>query len=97
MQLKDFIGKTVISAATNRRFVLTEITAPYIRVWTEKPDRDGHYTCYSWEVHSQDPISEGKLVFEDASLTQPFIEAYEAYARTEDAYWENYGYWMYKS
>jgi hypothetical protein len=97
MELKDFIGKIVISTETKRRFVLHEITAPQIKVWTEKPDSHGHYSCYCWETINGDPFSNGYLVFEDPSLTEPFKAAFHAYCRTEDAYWEEYGYWLRKS
>ena len=97
MELKDFIGKVVISVKSGRRFELSSITAPEIEARTEKPDRFGHHACYCWETINGDPISNGILVFEDESLTEPFKKAYDAYCRTEDAYWENYGYWMRKS
>ena len=94
MELKDFIGKVVISTHTKRRFVLDEITAPCITVRTEKPNERGYYEHYCWE---NDPIRNGDLIFEDASLTEPFERAYGAYCRTQDAYWETYGYWLHKS
>ena len=94
MELKDFIGKVVISSYSKTRYVLTEITAPEISVRTEKPNERGYYSHYCWETINGDPISKGDLVFEDLSLTEPFKAAYNAYCRTEDAYWENYGYYM---
>ena len=94
MELKDFIGKVVISTESKKRYVLTEITAPEIAVRTEKPNERGYYSHYCWETINGDPISNGYLVFEDQSLTEPFKAAYNAYCRTEDAYWENYGYYM---
>ena len=97
MELKDFIGKVVVSTSTKKRYVLTAITAPEIKVRTEKPNRMGYYEHYCWETINSDPITSGILVFEDASLTEPFKEAYEAYSHTEDARWENYGYWLLKS
>ncbi len=96
MILKDFIGKVVISTYTNTRFVITEITAPEIAVRTEKPNGLGYYSHYCWETINGDPITNGDLAFEDKSLTEPFKVAYNAYCRTEDAYWENYGYYMRK-
>ena len=96
MELKNFIGKVVVSTNTQKRYTLWEITAPYISVRTEKPGENGYHSYYSWETISGDPISRGILVFEDAALTEPFKAAYEAYSHTEDAYWERYGYWMRK-
>lgn len=97
MELKDFIGKTVIRTWNNKRFFITEITAPQISAQTVEPDEHGHYTCYCWETINGDPFTNGYLTFEDPSLTEPFKKAYDAYCSTEDAYWENYGYWMRKS
>ena len=97
MELKDFIGKVVISASTKRRYVLTAITAPEIKVRTEKTNERGYYEHYCWDTINGDPISGGSLVFEDKSLTEPFITAYAAYSHSEDARWENYGYWLLKS
>ena len=97
MELKDFIGKIVIRASDKKRLFITEITAPKIVAQTIEKDVYGHYTCYSWETINGDPITNGYLIFEDESLTVPFKEAYDEYCRTEDAYWENYGYYMRKS
>ena len=97
MELKDFIGKIVIRASDKKRLFITEITAPEIEAQTVEKDSYGHYTCYCWETINGDPITNGYLVFEDESLTEPFKKAYDAYCRTEDAYWENYGYYMRKS
>lgn len=94
MELKDFIGKVVISTESKQRYVLKEITAPEIAVQTEKPNERGYYSCYCWETINGDPISKGYLRFEDASLTEPFQVAYSTYCRTRDAYWETYGYYM---
>lgn len=96
MELKDFVGKVVVSAKTKRRFYLKEITAPKIGVVTIAPDSRGLYTRYWWGTINGDPFSTGALVFEDAALLEPFKAAYTAYCRTEEAYWEEYGYWMRK-
>lgn len=94
MELKDFIGQVVISAATNRRFKVTRITAPEIKVASEKPGTSGYPAHYVYPTVNGDPISTGELVFENPALKEPFQAAFEAYCRTEDARWENYGYWM---
>ena len=94
MELKDFIGKVVISTESKERYVLTEITAPEITVRAEKPNDRGYHSCYCWETINGDPISRGYLRFEDESLTEPFKVAYSIYCRTQDAYWETYGYYM---
>ena len=94
MELKEFIGKVVISTQSKERYVLQEITAPEIEVRTEKPNERGYYSYYCWETINGDPISRGDLQFEETSLTEPFKAAYTAYCRTKDAYWESYGYYM---
>ena len=94
MELKDFIGKIVISSERKTRYVLTKITAPEISVRSETPNERGYYSYYCWENINGDTISNGYLVFENQSLTEPFKAAYNAYCRTEDARWENYGYYM---
>lgn len=96
MELKNFIGKVVICPSTKRRYVLSEITAPTIRVLTEKPNANGIRRQYYWTTINGDPITNGTLFFEDSSLTEPFKKAYETYSRSKNAYWEEYGYWMRK-
>lgn len=96
MELKDFVGKVVISSESKARYVLTKIAAPEISVRSEKPNERGYYSHYCWETINGDPISNVYLVFEDRSLTEPFKAAYNAYCLTEDARWENYGYYMRK-
>jgi hypothetical protein len=94
MELKDFIGQVVISTKNKRRFKLYKITAPEIRVVTEKPGTSGYYEHYAFENTNGNPIATGMLVFENPALTEPFMAAFDAYDRTEAAYWEKYGYWM---
>ena len=94
MQLNEFINKVVIATASQKRMYLREITSPYLCTVTVQPEENGHYGFYSWPTINGDPFKNGYLVFEDASLMQPFREAYDAYCRTQDAYWEEYGYWM---
>ena len=96
MQLQEFLGKVVISTATGRRYVLTQITAPYIVATVEQVDARGNRASYRWDTVNGDPISTGALVFEDLSLTLPFRKVYEAYCRSQEGRWEEYGYWMRK-
>ena len=97
MVLKDFIGKVVVSTISKRRFVLTKITSPEIRARTEKPNSNGIHENYSWPTINGDPFINGKLVFEDETLNEPFKKVYEEYCHSQDAYWEEYGYWLRKS
>lgn len=94
MELKDFTGKVVVSAESKKRYVLRRITAPCIEVSTVEKDARGNCASYCWSTINGDPFSNGVLIFEDTSLTEPFKKAYEAYSHSKDAYWENYGYWM---
>ena len=92
MQLKDFVGKIVLRK--QKCYALYNITAPEIEIVSVLPDEHGHHTFWVYETINGDPITTGALTFEDPSLKEPFLEAYNAYCRTEDAYWEEYGYWM---
>ena len=96
MELKDFIGKVVISTVSKRRFVLTKITSPEIRARAEKPNSHGTYDNYSWETINGDPFKNGHLVFEDESLNEAFKKVYNEYCHSQDAYYEEVGYWMRK-
>ena len=96
MQLQDFLGKVVVSAATKRRYVLTQITAPYIVAMAEQADARGNRASYRWDTANGDPISTGVLVFEDVSLKLPFRNAFEAYCNSQAGRWEEYGYWIRK-
>ena len=94
MELKDFIGQTVISRDTKRRFRIEEITAPEIGVVSEKPGTSGYPEHYVYRTINGDPISNGTLIFENPALKEPFIAAFEAYSHTKDARLENYFYWL---
>lgn len=93
MELKDFLKKVVINI-DGQRMYLTEITSPYFETVTVEPDATGHHTFYSWPTINGDAFKTGALRFEDTSLLEPFRKAYDAYCRTEDAHWEEYGYWL---
>ena len=94
MELKAFVGQVVVNTATQGRFRIVQITSPEIKVVTLEPDQSGHYTFYTYPTINADPFAAGRLVFEDPALAQPFREAYDAYCRTTNAFWEEYGYWM---
>ena len=96
MQISDFIGKVVIEAESKKRYVLKEITSPYITASEERTNEKGHRGSYIWFAINGDPNSRGDLRFEDESLTEPFKVAYNTYCRSRDAYWEEYGHWMRK-
>jgi hypothetical protein len=96
MELKQFIGKTVISTSTKNRYVIEKITAPYIGVRSGNPNSSGYPSHYRFDCINGDPISNGTLIFEDQSLAEPFKETYTAHCRSTDGYWEDYGYWMRK-
>ena len=96
MELKAFIGKVVVHDASQKRYILKEITAPYIAVVAEQPNANGQHPHYRWETINGDPISKGILVFEDTTLLAPFKAAYAAHSRSKEGYWEDYGYWMRK-
>ncbi|MBQ4066554.1 MAG: hypothetical protein IJD22_02800 [Clostridia bacterium] len=94
MEIKDFINKVVIYPKNNRRYLLYRITSPFITVASAQPDAGGHFSMYRIPTINGDPISTGELYFEDPSLKEPFLAAYGNYCRTEDAYWEEFEYWM---
>jgi hypothetical protein len=97
MELKQFIGKIVISTSTKNRYRLHRITSPYIDVEFEQPNSSGYHSHYRFNCINGDPISNGDLIFEDQSLSEPFKKVYTAHCRSMDGYWEDYGYWMRKN
>lgn len=94
MELNDFLGKTVIHRVTKQRYLLQQITSPWLLVKAEKPDSRGNYPCYRFETINGDPFSRGILVFEDPALQDPFLQTYGAYCHSLDAYYEELGCWM---
>ena len=96
MELKNFIGKTVISTNSNKRYMISKINSPYIAVLDETPDARGNRACYHFTTINGDPFSRGTLIFEDSSLKAPFIAAYDAYCRTQTARYEEMHYWSRK-
>lgn len=96
MELNEFINQPVINTHSGRRFLIYRITAPKIEVVTPSPDADGHYTFYGYPTINGDPIANGTLVFENETLKEPFLAAFDAYCRSENGYWEEFAYWMRK-
>lgn len=96
MELKDFKNKVVISNTTGERMYLIEITSPKLKTVTANKDSGGHHTFYSWPTINGTPFENGYLRFEEEGLEEAFKEAFDAYSRTKDAFYEEYGYWMRK-
>ena len=98
MTIKDFIGKEVISKATNRHFILSGIDGVEICAREMKANQYGTYGTYCWKTGTgpySNAIAEGTLVFVDSSLTKPFIETYEKYLHT-DGKFDQYLYYSLK-
>ncbi|MBE6728593.1 MAG: hypothetical protein E7562_08130 [Ruminococcaceae bacterium] len=96
MEIKDFIGKTVISAETQRRYQIFEITAPTIEVIEPEPNDNGVRRAYRYHTINGDPFSSGALIFEDETLLEKFIAAYDEHCRSKDGRVEEYMYWLRK-
>ncbi len=94
MELKDFIGKVVVSTKTKTRYILTKIHAAYITVETEKLNEHGTRSSYLFKTENEDTFTSGALRFEDASLTEVFKKVYKEYCRSEDGRAEAYWHWM---
>ena len=88
--MNEFVGKVVVSTELKKRFVLTSITAVEMKARAENLNDRGFYDTYSWSTLHSDPISRGQLVFEDASLKEAFIKAFEAYCKSAEGRWERY-------
>lgn len=94
MEIKDFIGKIVIRTDNNQRYKLYEVTSPTIEIIDLKPKSNGVCTVYRYHTINGNPFETGQLKFEEDNLGAQFKTAYDAYCRTKDAYWEEYGYWL---
>ena len=92
MEIRNFIGKSVIEAESGKRYILKEITSPYIAVQEENNANGGISIIY--DTINGDPFEKGILVFEDTTLIKPFKAAYNVYCHTKDAYYEEMSYWM---
>ena len=94
MNKRDYIGKIVISAKTQNRFVLTKIHAAYINIGSEELNQYGTSSTHTFETDHGDPFASGDLYFEDAALTERFIKEYNEYCRSEEGSSEAWMYWM---
>lgn len=92
MEIKDFIGKVLIESKSKKRYVLKEITAPYIAVKEEENANSGISIIY--DTINGDPFERGVLRFEDAAQNALFRAVYDAYCHTKDAYYEQMEFWM---
>lgn len=54
MELKDFIGKRVVSIATGKKFLLTEITSPIIKVSECERESNGTLKVYRYPTINGD-------------------------------------------
>ena len=93
--MKEFVGKVVVSTESKKRFVLTSVTAVEMTARAENLNDRGFYDTYSWSTVNSDPVSRGQLVFENASLTEAFIKAFEAYCNSAKGRWERYEYFFF--
>ncbi len=96
MELKDFIGKIVISTNNKKKYTLYRINAAYIDVEEVVPKKSSTHPHYRYETINGDPITNGYLAFEDSSLTEPFKKTYNEHCGSNSGYWEDYGYWFHK-
>ena len=94
MNKRDYIGKVVLSASTQQRFILTEIHATYISVGSEELNRYGTRSYYMFKTENGDPFTSGDLCFEDATLTERFQTEYKDYCRSEEGRSEAWMHWM---
>ena len=90
MNINEFVGKVVVATESKRRFVLTSITAVEITARAENLNERGVYDTYSWSTVNSNPVSQGQLVFEDASLKEAFLKAFEVYCNSAKGRWERY-------
>jgi hypothetical protein len=65
---------------------LANINASFISVEQLVPNELGCHPHYRYETINGDPISNGYLLFEDSSLTEPFISAYKKHCKSEAGY-----------
>ena len=98
MELKDFIGKTVISSETHYKYIIDQIDGVAFNVHEAKPNDSGYHSHYSFMVGTgpdDNPIARGTLVFEDESLKEPCLEAFYSSINNQGRY-DQYSYYMSK-
>lgn len=96
MEIKDFIGKEVMSTNSKQHYIIEKIDGTFISAKATKPSENGTYAHYRWMTGTapyDNAIARGTLVFEDVILTEPFKETYEDYRHTEGR-WDSYLYNM---
>lgn len=86
MEIKDFIGKEVMSTNSKQHYIIEKIDGTFISARATKPSKNGTYAHYRWMTGTaphDNAIARGTLVFEDVTLTEPFKQVYEEYRYTE--------------
>ena len=94
MNKRDYIGKVVISAKTQNRFILTKIHAAYIDIDSVELNQYGTRSTYTFKVDRTDPFTSGDLYFEDAALTERFKKEFKEYCSSEAGSSEEWMNWM---
>jgi hypothetical protein len=95
MEIKDFIGKEVMSTNSKQHYIIEKIDGTFISARATKPSENGTYAHYRWMTGTapyDNAIVAGELVFIDETLFEPFKEIYEEYRMTDgryDAYFYN--------
>lgn len=93
MELKDFIGKTVVGKNPRWRYTLYRIDAVEIAAQALPPNSG----CYVWRTGTgpyDNAIARGTLEFEDPALYEPFKALYETYIHSEAGRVEAYMYYL---
>lgn len=98
MDIKEFIGKEVVSMESGKRYILVKIDGVEISAREKIPNQYGNYATYCWKTGTapyDNVIAKGTLIFVEQSLQEPFCEAYEIYQHTEGKY-DQYCYYSMK-
>lgn len=89
MNIKEFVGKEVVSKESGKRYILVKIDGAGISARENRPNQYGNYATYCWKTGTapcDNAIAKGTLIFVDQSLKELFCEAYEIYQHTEGKY-----------